>query len=686
MDLSIVIVTHNSLSPVEKCLRSLEEHPPGGEYEVIVVDNASSDGTPRMIRESFSFVRLIANDDNRGYSKGVNQAFLASSGRYFLILNPDIIVRDDSIDALVRFMDEKPEAGIAGSKLVFPEGSVQPSCRAFYTIGALFLRRTFFGKLFPRAKALREHLMSDYDHAEARVVDWLIGACMIVRREAVDEVGLMDERFFLYFEDTDWCYRMKQHGRQVWYVPDSVMVHLYERSSAKSVMSKPFLMHILSLLRYYEKWNTIFHFLRRHRGTIKSLVFVVSDMIAINASFLAAYYLREALQPLFVNSLYPLSWYSIFIIFFNFLFLITFASTGLYTIRRGTGTAEEFSSVVRAVLIIFAILLTASYLTKVRIFSRAVLLGHAVFSVILVTLSRRLIRRVHGALVSASFDLRRVLLAGDGGEAADFIATASVHPEAGIDIIGRVGDGEGALGGIGDIQSVVERFRVQELMILPSAVRDDEIVRIMTGPTSKSIRINIISPAARVTGRDTRSENLGSVYMFAVEKGTSFLLTRGMQRLIDLTAGLILLPVSVLCYLPFATLGRIGGKVRIFSETRKGSRGDLRWPRAVLRSGREASDLVKPRLSLQLIAGRLSLIGPPAQPSGSPGGHPVLRPGISGSWRVKPAAGRAEAAADEILMLNNLTFAGRILLMVRSVIPCLTGRYPEWFYSKGVDR
>jgi lipopolysaccharide/colanic/teichoic acid biosynthesis glycosyltransferase len=528
--------------------------------------------------------------------------------------------------------------------------------------------------------------MSDYDHAESRAVDWLIGACMIVRREAVGEVGLMDERFFLYFEDTDWCYRMQQHGRQVWYVPGSVMVHTYERSSAKSVLSKPFLLHILSLLRYYEKWNTIFHFLRRNRGTIKSLVFVASDLIAINASFLAAYYLRGALQPLFVNSLYPLDWYSIFIILYNFLFLVTFASMGLYRIRRGTPLAEELSSVVKAVLIVFAVLLTASYLTKVRIFSRAVLLGHAVFSVILVTSSRRLIRRVHGALVSASFDLRRVLLVGDAGEAADFTAVASNNPEAGIDIIGRVGSGDGALGGIGELQSVVERFRVQEMMLLPSAVRDDAIVGIMTGPVSKSIRINIISPAARVTGRDTRSENIGGVYMFAVERGTSFLITRGMQRLIDLTTGLILFPVSLLCYLSFTTLGRIGGGGMIFSETRKGSRGDIRWPRAMLISGREASDLVKPLLYLQLIAGRLSLIGPPARPSGSPGGWPVLRPGISGSWRVKPPADPAEAVADEILMLNNQTFAGRILLMVRSVIPCLTGRNPEWFYKKGVDR
>ena len=685
MDLSIVIVTHNSLSPVENCLRSIENHPPGGEYEIIVVDNASGDGTPEMIRKSFPFVRLIANRDNRGYSKGVNQAFLASSGRYFLILNPDIVVGEDSVDALVRFMDDKPDAGIAGSKLVFPDGTIQPSCRAFYTIRALFLRRTFLGKLFPRARVLREHLMSEYDHAEAREVDWIIGACMIVRREAVDKVGLMDERFFLYFEDTDWCYRMKQHGRQVWYVPDSAMVHLYERSSAKSVLSRPFLLHMLSLMRYYEKWNAIFHFLRRYRGTIKSLLFVSSDLIAINVSFLAAYYLRDALQPLFVNGLYPLDWYSIFIIFFNILFLLTFTSTGLYRIRRGTPIAEELSSVARSVLIVFAVLLTASYLTKVRIFSRAVLLGHAVFSVILVSLSRRMIRRVHQSLVSASFDLRRVLLAGSAEEVVDFTAMASGHSEAGIDIIGRVGSGEGALGGIADLPSIVERFRVQELIVFPSAGKDDGFVRIMTGPVSRSIRINIISSAAKVTGRDTRSEHVGEVYMFAVERGASFLLTRCLQRLIDLAAGLVLFPVSLLCWLPVATLGRIGGGVRMFTEKRKGSAGDFRWPRAVLKSGMETSDIVKPLLALQLVAGRLSLTGPPALPEGSPGERPVVRPGISGAWRVYPAVGPGKAAADEILMLNNQTFAGRILLMVRSVIPCLAGRYPEWFHNKGGD-
>jgi hypothetical protein len=582
-------------------------------------------------------------------------------------------------------MDGHPGAGISGSRLVFPDGTVQPSCRAFYTIRALFLRRTFFGKLFPRAKALREHLMTDFDHAEARRVDWIIGACMMVRREAAGEVGLMDERFFLYFEDTDWCYRMKQHGFEVWYVPDSEMVHLYERSSAKSVLSRPFLLHLLSLLRYYEKWNSLFHFFRRHRGVIKPLVFVISDLVAINAAFLAAYYLRDALQPLFVNSLYPLDWYTIFILLFNFLFLVTFTSAGLYRIRRGTAYAEEFSSVLRAVLIIFAVLLTASYLTKVRIFSRAVLFGHAVFSVILVSGFRALIRRVHRALVLASFDLRRVALVGEADEAAVFAGAVSEDREAGIDIIGRIGEGPDSLGSPGELDSVVERFRIQELIILPSAAGERGLVGIMTGPVSRSVRINIISPAARVTGRDTRSESLGGIHMFAVERGTSFLLTRSLQRLIDIAAGILLMPFS-LAFRALASLPGPRGRISFFTERRKGTGGAFGWPRAVMPSGGEASDLVKPLLAAQLIAGRISLVGPPALPGGSPGGEPAVRPGLSGLWRIAGADGPVDAVENEILMLNNQTFTGRILIMVRSVIPCLAGRYPDWFHSKGVDR
>jgi len=686
MDLSIVIVTYNSREPVEKCLRSIEAAPPSCEHEIVVVDNASSDGTPEFIATRFPDVRVQANRENTGYSRGVNEGIRLTSGRYVLVLNPDIEVREGSIDRLRDFMDSHPGAGIAGSKLVFPDGRVQDSCRAFYTMRALFLRRTFLGRLFPRARALREHLMTDFDHETARPVDWIIGACMMVRRSAIEEVGPMDERFFLYLEDTDWCFRMDQRDREVWYVPESVMVHHYRRSSAGSMLSRPFLIHLLSLMRYYEKWNAVFHFLRRHRDAIKSGVFVAADFLSINAAFLAAYYLRSALQPLFVYGLYPLDWYAIFIVFYNLLFFLTFAAVGLYRIRRETPAAVEVSAVIRSVLTVFAILLTATYLTRIRIFSRAVLLGQAFFTVITVSVSRRVLRRLHRELVRASFDLRRVVLAGTPVEAEGFAGFISDRGETGIDIVGRLGKGEGALGTLDDLPGLIDRFRIQELIVLPSAAESEDLEGLMTGEAPSRIGVRIVSPLAGITGRTAHTDSIDGMHMFSIERGAGRLFAGLVQRGLDIIAGLALLPLSVAVWVPLRLLGASTGRIRFFTERRAGAKGEFSFPRAVSAGGRELGDIARPLLFLQLLAGRVSLVGPPpVRPEdGLPGR--TMRPGLTGHWRVEPEGSGAESLRREILILQDETITGRILLVARSVIPCLTGEYPDWFYSKGVDR
>ena len=153
MDLSIIIVTYNSRAPVERCIASIETHEPRRAYEIVVVDNASSDGTAEAVAKRFPRVRVVANDENLGYSRGVNQGIRLSSGRAILILNPDIIVREGSIDRLMEFLDAHPDAGIVGSKLVYPDGRLQHSCRSFYTMSALVLRRTFLGSAFPAGEA-----------------------------------------------------------------------------------------------------------------------------------------------------------------------------------------------------------------------------------------------------------------------------------------------------------------------------------------------------------------------------------------------------------------------------------------------------------------------------------------------------------------------------------------------------
>lgn len=691
MDLSIVIVTHNSLSPVGKCLSSVEEHPPSCPYETIVVDNASTDGTPEMIKGEFGGCRLVSNDDNRGYSKGVNQGIDLSEGEFVLILNPDIEVREGSLDTLVRFMQEHPDAGIAGSKLIYADGSLQYSCRAFYTIKALFLRRTFLGKLFPGAKALREHLLTDYGHMETRQVDWLIGACMMVRREAIDKVGKMDERFFLYFEDTDWCYRMHNHGWKVYYVPDSIMTHLYERSSARSVLRKPFILHLLSLLRYYEKWNRFFYFFRRHRSVLKSFLFTLSDLIAVNAGFFAAYYLRVVMQPLFTKQIYSLEWYFYYLLFFNILVFLTFLFGGLYRIRRETGAALEFSQVARSLLTAIVILLGATYLTRIRLYSRAVILGQAVFTVLFVFGSRYLIRRLHRVLVRASFDLKRVVLAGSVEEAADFREALVADPDMGIDIVGYIGDGADSLGSVDDLTGIVDRFKVQEVIILPSCAEKGLIMPFIMNSGPAQIQIRIVSPVARFLGRETRVERVGGSYMFSIERGAQYLFLRWLSRLLDISAAVILLPVSLLLSASCRVYGRITGNLVFYSETRYGRAPELiDWPAATRSSGSQAPDLCRPGLLILLLRGRVSLVGPPPLPVSDRRGETVsrsgFRPGLSGRWRVDPAGGPLEAAEDEVLEMRVRALADYIEIIFKSIGKSLSGEYPEWFFDKEEDQ
>ncbi len=690
MDLSIVIVTHNSLSLVEECLRSIEQYPPSFSFETIIIDNASTDGTPEMIAGKFENVRLVANDENTGYSRGVNQGIKLGSGRMILILNPDIVLRDGSIDNLIAFMDKTPQAGIAASKLLYPDGRIQYSCRRFYTLQALIFRRTFLGKLLPRAKPLREHLMMDYDHEEVREVDWVTGACMLARREAIEKVGLMDERFFLYFEDIDWCYRMKNQGWSVFYVPQSVMIHRFERASAKSMFRKPFVIHLLSMLRYAEKWNKIFYFLRLHRGALMSVAFVITDLIAMNLAFFAAYAARDLLQPLFINRLYPIDWYRFFILFYNLIYLITFLFSGLYRIRRETPKSEEFFRVTRAILLGVAILLASTYLARVRIYSRAVVLGQAVFTILAVFGFRQILRGLHRELVRANFDLKRVLLIGSESEVRTLTGQLANVPELGIEVVGCINEGPESLGSMGDIGKVVAKFKVQEVVVLPSYQGDKSLLPFIVYSRDRMIQIRVVSPLASILGSNVRVEELAGVHMFSIERGVASIVLNGLKRVIDIISALLLLPFVSLLSLGYLLYSRVTGRIQFFGEIRRGAGGRrIVWPRAITSTGSEAGDVFKARIFMYLLTGHLSLIGPPPLPpsrfESESGGIYNVRPGITGKWRILSTDGWREAVEREMLDLQNWSFGRDMLILIQSVGAIASGAYPPWFYEEGSE-
>lgn len=252
-DLSIIIVNYKTKNLLEQCLNSIYSENYHFSYEVSVVDNDSKDSSIEMVKKKFPQVKLIENRNNLGFAAANNQALRRSNARYLLLINPDTVVLPDSLNVMMEFMDEHPEAGIAGCKLLNPDYSLQYSCRKFSNFATFFLRGIHLDSIFPNNTILRKYMMFDWDHNEIREVEWVLGSCMMVRRKAVEQVGMLDENFVLYFEDQDWCYRMWKHGWKIYYVPQAQMVHYYQRRSAKQFLNVLTWTHIKSMLYFFKK-------------------------------------------------------------------------------------------------------------------------------------------------------------------------------------------------------------------------------------------------------------------------------------------------------------------------------------------------------------------------------------------------------------------------------------------------
>ena len=235
VDVSVIIVNWNTPAYLKACLESLYREPvPKVSYDVWVVDNASTDNSVEMVKRDFPQVNLIENTENSGFSKANNMAIRKSTGRYVFLLNSDAEVHEGALDSLIAYADANPQSGVMGPKVLNPDGSLQYSCRSFPNLWAGFFRNTKLGRLFPNNKHLKMYMLSDLDHSKVSIVGWLSGCAMLIRRSLIDQVGPMDEAFFMYCEDVDMCKRSWDAGYQVVYVPMSTVTHAIGKSSDRS--------------------------------------------------------------------------------------------------------------------------------------------------------------------------------------------------------------------------------------------------------------------------------------------------------------------------------------------------------------------------------------------------------------------------------------------------------------------
>jgi len=256
---SIIILNYRTADLIKYQLQRLFKSPPTVEFEVIVVDNNSEDKI-QTILQAFPQVIFVAQAENRGYAAGNNAGIGRAQGKYLLIINPDVIIDGQAIDQLVSFMTVNPTVGIAGPRLEYPNGELQESCSRWPTLMLPLYRRTFLANTKLGKSWLQQYLYRDWDHQSNKDVDWLFGACLIVSKDALLKVGLLDENFFLYLEDTDWCRRFWLNGYRVTYHNQARVVHYHKRSSAENdfffgLFSKSSREHIKSFIKYLRKYR-----------------------------------------------------------------------------------------------------------------------------------------------------------------------------------------------------------------------------------------------------------------------------------------------------------------------------------------------------------------------------------------------------------------------------------------------
>ena len=262
MTLSIIIVNFKNPALLRLCLKSLEHTlSPKLNYEILVVDISSEIETQNVVLEEFPKVKLLSFKDNIGYAKGVNEGLKRGSGDYFLILNPDIVPLKNSIETLLDYIKEHQDVGLAGPQLLNFDGTPQQSCFGFYNAVTIGYRRVNF--LPFKNKVLKKFLMKGEDLSDIRPVDWLMGSALMARRDAIAKVGLMDEKFFLYFSDVDWARRFWENGYKVVFYPLVKIYHYHERVSKRNswlvdiFINRQSRWHIKDGFRYLYKWGAL---------------------------------------------------------------------------------------------------------------------------------------------------------------------------------------------------------------------------------------------------------------------------------------------------------------------------------------------------------------------------------------------------------------------------------------------
>lgn len=685
MDLSVIVVNYNVKSYLAQALESIEKALTRVSGEIIVVDNASTDGSVSMMRKRFSSVKLIANEKNLGFATANNQAIRIAKGRMLCLINPDTLVREDTFRTVMAYMDAHPDTGMVGGKVLNPDGSLQLACRRSYpTPWVAFTKVSGLSRLFPKSRLFGRYNLTYLDPDEEAEVEAISGSFMTVRKAAVDQAGLLDDRFFMYGEDLDWCYRIHQAGWKIVYLPQAQIVHYKGRSTREASFD--------SLKMFYSAMAV---FVRKHFGRGASIWpgwFLMTGIWVRGAISLLGTWLKRLTVPaidiLFMQIALALSlmlrfghldyWddYAVVNAGYTLVWLLSLAAMGLY--RRGIFSTSKAGGAVCIGLILNA---SFTFFFPQYAFSRKVVLAAGVLNLLFLggwRLGIRFASRVRwipffGTVGRTLFRRRAVVLGADSA-AREVLQRLENRLDTGLDVVGLIaldssdltGEDPRVLGVLSDLPRLARRHQIQEVIFTPEAASYERILSVIASGKELHLEYRMVPRDLDVLIGRTSIDSIEDIPLVDLD----YKIYSDFNRAVKRAADLILSLCFIILYLPVILTVLIRPCYSVQTRRIQNGHGGAIRIRQVMRSGRPVSGFVQMGFLLpSVFSGKLSLVGMEILPYRDDAPDRGFKPGLAsltGIHSGKPLS-EQEKIRTRVYYLKNYSFLLDLEILLRAL-------------------
>ena len=558
MKLSVIIVNYNVRQFLENSLTSVGRALEGIEGEVFVVDNASDDGSADMVRAKFPSVHLVENSKNLGFAKANNMALRLARGEFILLINPDTVVQEDTFRVMLRFFSDAPDAGIAGCRILNPDGSFQLPCRrSFPTPWVAFTKIFGLAALFPKSKLFGRYNLTYLSEDETFPVDAVSGSFMMVRREAYVKVGGLDESFFMYGEDLDWCYRIGMAGFRVYYVHTTKIIHYKGESTKRSDIDEIRLFYQamqLFVRKHFSRSRTVLLFLnlgivtRAYAASLarlaRPLQIALLDGVLVAGALLAGEYIYRGGLFSFPAYAYPVIW-----VVPATLIVLLSGAAGLYTTAR-YAVSRSFGAVAAGYVLISATV----FFVKGFAFSRAVVLVAGMLSLVFLPGWRFGVRLFGREGARKSVFGRRTVIVGTGPSAQEVLRKLRARVDDGYDVLGfidisrrRIGEkvaGMEIIGSVDNVGKVIDEYRVGEVIFSTDGLSYENILSVIARSRNRSINFRLVPGSLESIIGKTSIDELDTLPLVDIEYNIHHPVNRLVKRMTDIIVASLLL-VSV---------------------------------------------------------------------------------------------------------------------------------------------